>query len=198
MQENNRTSAPLDLASERRTERCSSRFRPGGRVQVLHKDLCNCTGKPKQEICTSYSKQADVPWVQQGFSPQEVRGLQESFERGTQGKDRDCVTTVGGEQVESVRTTTPVCLREFSLQPGSRRAQSSSSGPRIDGRGGIQRSPEGRTSTSRNIRLESSPARHSSTTPSRCSAEKSDASEYRNMWSYLNLGLTLRTCATLR
>ena len=50
---------------------------------------------------TSYSKQADAPWVQQRFSPQvnqsKVRGPQESFQRGTQGKDRDCVTTVGGE-----------------------------------------------------------------------------------------------------
>ena len=42
------------------------------------------------------------------------------------------------------------------------------------------------------IRLESSPARHSSTTPSRYSAGKSDISDYRNMWSYLNLGPTLR------
>ena len=132
--------------------------------------------------------------VQQRFSPQvnqgKVRGLQESFQRGSQGKERERVTSVGGKQIGSVRTTTPMSLGKFSLQPGSRRAQSSQSGPSMDGRGGMQRSLDGRTSSSRSIRLESSPVRHSSTTPSRYSAEKNDARDYRNMRSRSNLGPT--------
>ncbi|KAK2561195.1 Rho GTPase-activating protein 21 [Acropora cervicornis] len=142
------------------------------------------SGPVTQGKLMSYgAQQRSSPQINQG----KVRGLQESFERSSLGKERERVTSVGGRQIGSVRTTTPMSLREVSMQPGSRRAQSSQSGPSMDGRGGMQRSPDGRISSSRSIRLESSPARHSSTTPSRCSAEKNDVSDYRNTRSRLNL-----------
>lgn len=126
--------------------------------------------------------------VKDGLSPQEkqgkVRGSQESISRqGTQGKNKEPVSSVRENRVGAMRTATPVSPREFSMQPGSAKAQSSHSG-----RGGMQRAPESRTPTSRSIRLESSPARHSSTTPSRHSMERSDASDNRNVRSRLNLG----------
>lgn len=142
------------------------------------------SGPVTQGKLMSYgAQQRSSPQINQG----KVRGLQESFERSSLGKERERVTSVGGRQIGSVRTTTPMSLREVSMQPGSRRAQSSQSGPSMDGRGGMQRSPDGRISSSRSIRLESSPARHSSTTPSRGSAEKNDVGDYRNTRSRLNL-----------
>ena len=138
------------------------------------------------------AQQRSSPQVNQG----KVKGLRESFQRSSQGKERERATSVGGKQIGSVRTTTPMSLREVSMQPGGRRAQSSQSGPSMDGRGGMQRSPDGRISSSRSIRLESSPARHSSTTPSRCSAEKNNVSDYRNTRSRLNLPSSCRETST--
>jgi len=109
--------------------------------------------------------------------------------QATQGRDRDSVSSVGRKKIGSVRTTTPVALKEFSVKQPSVKGLPSSSGPKMEQRGSAQRPPEGRTTTSRSIRLESSPAKHSSTTPPRYSIERRDAGDDRNVRSRMNVSV---------
>ena len=44
-QQNDKATVPLDVAPERRTERCSPRFRPGGRFWSQVSDTCRQAGR---------------------------------------------------------------------------------------------------------------------------------------------------------
>ena len=105
--------------------------------------------------------------------------------RSKQVRGRDYAPPVARRKIGSVRTTTPVSLREFNVKPTGVKtpaAQPAQVGGGMRGvqRGAVQRPPETRTVTSRNIRLESSPARHSSVSPVRYGAERSDSGADRN------------------
>lgn len=82
-----------------------------------------------------------------------------------------------------------MALKEFSVKQPSVKGLPSSSGPKMEQRGSAQRPPEGRTTTSRSIRLESSPAKHSSTMPPRYSIERRDAGDDRNVRSRMNVSV---------
>lgn len=131
----------------------------------------------------------------QGRSPAQdthrnIGGGQDSeSQQGTQGRGRDHVSSVTRKKIGSVRTTTPVSLKEFSVRPSSVKTQPGQSGLRSEERGTAQRPPESKTSASRSIRLESSPAKHSSATPSRYSTDRSDVGVDRNTRSRLTTGL---------
>ena len=103
---------------------------------------------------------------------------------GIQGRGRDPVSSDTREKIGYVRTTTPVSLKEFNIKPSS-----GQSGPRVEEQRGMQRSPEVRTTPSRSIRLESSPAKHSSATPSRYGIERNDAGDHRNARSRSNISV---------
>ena len=107
--------------------------------------------------------------------------------QGFQGRGRDPAPSVARKKIGSVQATTPVALKDFNVKPTSVKTPPGQSGPRVEPRGSVQRPPEGRTTTSRSIRLESSPAKHSSATPARYGAQKSDAGDDRNVRSRLNV-----------
>ena len=44
-QQNTKATVPLDVVPERRTERCSPRFRPGGRFWSQVSDTCRQAGR---------------------------------------------------------------------------------------------------------------------------------------------------------
>ena len=98
--------------------------------------------------------------------------------KSNQVKGREGAPPVARKKIGSVRTTTPVSLKEFNVKP----VKTSAAPPvQVGGvgrgvqRGTAQRPPESRAVSSRNIRLESSPVKHSSTSPVRYSAERTDS-----------------------
>lgn len=131
-----------------------------------------------------HSTQGKVsPQVTQGrVTP---HGSQYSMSQAAQGRGRDPVSSDTRKKIGSVRTTTPVSLKEFNFKP-----RTGQSGPRVEEQRGMQRSPEGRTTTSRSIRLESSPAKHSSAaTPSPYGTERNDAGDNRDARSRSNVSV---------
>ena len=100
--------------------------------------------------------------------------------RSNQVRGRDYAPPVARKKIGSVRTTTPVSLKEFNVKPAGVKpsaAQPVQAGGVVRGvqRGTAQRPPESRAVSSRSIRLESSPAKHSSTSPVRYSTERTDS-----------------------
>ena len=97
--------------------------------------------------------------------------------KSNQVRGRDYAPPVARKKIGSVRTTTPVSLKEFNVKPVKTSAQPSQVGGVARGmqRGTAQRQPESRAVSSRNIRLESSPVKHSSTSPVRYSTERTDS-----------------------
>jgi len=95
-----------------------------------------------------------------------------------QVRGRDYAPPVARKKIGSVRTTTPVSLKEFNVKPVKTSAvqpvQVGGVGRGVQ-RGTAQRPPENRAVSSRNIRLESSPVKHSSTSPVRYSVERTDS-----------------------
>ena len=90
--------------------------------------------------------------------------------KSNQIRGRDYAPPVARKKIGSVRTTTPVSLKEFNVKPvKTPAAQPVQVGGVARGvqRGTAQRPPESRAVSSRNIRLESSPVKHSSTSPVR-------------------------------
>ena len=105
-------------------------------------------------------------------------------QQGVQSRGREPASTVARKKIGSVQTATPVSLRDFSGK-----TPPSQSRHRSEQQGSAQRPSEGRTTASRSIRLESSPAKHSSTTPSRYSTEHTAAGADRNVRSRLNVSV---------
>lgn len=99
--------------------------------------------------------------------------------KSNQVRGRDYAPPVARKKIGSVRTTTPVSLKEFNVKPvktsAAQPVQVGGVGRGVQ-RGTTQRPPESRAVSSRNIRLESSPVKHSSTSPVRYySAERTDS-----------------------
>lgn len=102
--------------------------------------------------------------------------------KSNQVRGGDYAPPVARKKIGSVRTTTPVSLKEFNVKPvKTSAAQPVQVGGVARGvqRGTAQRPPESRAVSSRNIRLESSPVKHSSTSPVRYSTERTDSGVHR-------------------
>lgn len=98
----------------------------------------------------------------------------------SQNRGRDFPSSFAARRkIGSVHTTTPVSLKEFNVKPsvtktpGGQPVQVAGSSRGMK-RETAQRPPESRTVSSRNIRLESSPAKHLSTSPARFSSGRTD------------------------
>lgn len=131
---------------------------------------------------TSESPDKKVGALRQRFESSPSRSKDSDLTPKTnQVRGRDYAPPVARKKIGSVRTTTPVSLREFNVKPSGVKTLAAQpvqvgGGTRGVQRGTVQRPPESRTVTSRNIRLESSPARHSSASPVRYSTERTDSS----------------------
>ena len=99
----------------------------------------------------------------------------------SQNRGRDSPSSLAARRkIGSVHTTTPVSLKEFNVKPSVTKTPGGQPvqvprGQRGMQRETAQRSPESRTVSSRNIRLESSPAKHLSTSPARYSSGRTDS-----------------------
>lgn len=135
-----------------------------------------------------------------GMSDKKVGTLRQRFEStpgrltdsnltprsSSQIRGRESAPSAARRKIGSVRTTTPVSLKEFNVKPTSTKTAVSQpgqvgGGPRGAQRETAQRPPESRTVSSRNIRLESSPAKHLSTSPARYSPGRTDSGLDRNV-----------------
>lgn len=136
---------------------------------------------------TPGSSDKKVGALRQRFESSSSKGTDSNLTpKGNQVRGRDPGPAVARKKIGSVRTTTPVSLKEFNVRPASVKTpapQPVQIGGATRGvqRGPVQRPPEGRTVSSRNIRLESSPARHSSASPVRYNTERVDSSVNRNV-----------------
>ena len=136
---------------------------------------------------TAQSSDKKVGALRQRYESSPSKGKERDLTPKTnQVRGRDYVPPGARRKIGSVRTATPVSLKEFNVKPSGARTPVAQpvqvgGGTRGVQRGNVQRPPESRTVASRNIRLESSPVRHSSATPARYSAsERTDSSVDRN------------------
>ena len=182
-----------------RTEKPDTELRSSNIVEINTRKYFTLT--PSREDRASLSQPvSSVKRVSKDETPESsVGALRQRFEsgprrasdtpirtspQGNQGhrnKDRDSAPPSVTKKIGSLRTTTPVSLKEFN-----RKSASSPSRQSLEQRGSVQRPADSRTTTPRNIRLESSPAKHSSTTSPRYSPGRNDAGDERNVRSRLN------------
>lgn len=134
---------------------------------------------------TPVSSEKKVGDLRQRFESSPSKGKVSGLTtKSNQVRGRDYAPPAARKKIGSVRTTTPVSLKEFNVKPAG--VKTSAAQPvQVGGvargfqRGTVQRPPESRTVSSRSIRLESSPVKHSSTSPARYSTDTSDSGVVR-------------------
>ena len=123
---------------------------------------------------TPVSSDKKVGDLRQRFESSPSKGkVDDLTPKSNQARGRDYAPPVARKKIGSVRTTTPVSLKEFNVKPMKTSTVQPAQVGRGVQRGTAQRPPESRSVSSRNIRLESSPVKHSSTSPVRYSVERS-------------------------